>query len=49
MAEFPYNKAKNASTDYILFKLNCDYYPRISYKENVDLRFKSKIADKLSA
>ena len=49
MAEFAYNNAKNASTGHILFKLNCDYYPRMSYKEEVDSCSKSKSADKLSA
>ena len=49
MAEFTYNNAKNASTDHIPFELNCGYYPRILYKEEVDSHSKSNSADKLSA
>ena len=49
MAEFAYNNTKNASTGHILFKLNCGFHPQISYKENVDPRSQSKLADKLSA
>ena len=49
MAEFAYNNAKNASTGYTPFELNCGYYLRMSYKEEVDPRSKSKSADKLSA
>ena len=30
IAEFAYNNAKNASTGYILFMLNCRYYPCVS-------------------
>ncbi len=36
MAEFIYNKVKNASTGYMLFELNCGYHPHVSYKENID-------------
>ena len=49
MAEFAYNNAKNASSGYIPFKLNCGYHPRMSYKEDVNFRSKSKSADNLSA
>ena len=49
MAKFAYNNAKNASTGYILFELNCGYYPCISYKEDLDLHSKSKTAKKLSS
>ena len=48
MVEFAYNNAKNISTSHTLFKLNCDYHPRILYKEEVDFCSKSKLADKLS-
>ena len=49
MAEFAYNNAKNASTGYTLFELNCKYHPRVSYKEKeiFDLRSKSKTAEEL--
>ena len=49
MAEFTYNNAKNASTGHTPFELNCSYYPQILYKEEIDLRSKSKSADKLLA
>ena len=48
MAEFVYNNAKNASTGYTPFELNCGFHPRVSYKEDVDLRFKSKTVDQLA-
>ena len=48
MAEFAYNNAKNANTSHTPFDLNCGYHSRISYKEEVNLRSKSKSADKLS-
>lgn len=47
MADFAYNNAKNAGTGYISFKLNYGYHPKISFKEDVDLRFRSHSADKL--
>ena len=49
MVEYAYNNAKNVSTGYTSFKLNCSYYFRISYKEKVDPRSKSESADKLLA
>ena len=49
MAKFAYNNAKNASTGHIPFKLNCGYLPRMSYKEEVNPRSKSKSVNKLSA
>lgn len=48
MAEFAYNNAKNTSTRYIPFKLNCGFYPRVSYKKNVDLCSQSKSTDALA-
>ena len=48
IAEFVYNNAKNTSTGYTPFELNCDYHPRIFYKENVDPHSKSKLADDLA-
>ena len=35
------------STNHTLFKLNCDYHPRILYQEKVNSRFKSKSEEKL--
>ena len=49
IAEFAYNNAKNASTGYTLFELNCGYHLWVSYKEDIDPRSKSKSADKLLA
>ena len=49
MAEFAYNNAKNANIGHTPFKLNCGYYPCISFKENTDCRPRLKIANKLLA
>ena len=49
MAEFIYNNAKNASTGFTPFELNCGYHLRVSYKEDLDPRLKSKTAEKLSS
>ena len=49
IAEFAYNNAKNASTGYTPFELNCRYHPRVSYKEDLDPRSKSKTAEELSS
>ena len=48
MAKFAYNNAKHASTGYTSFKLNCGYHLRVSYKENVDSRSRSKAAYELT-
>ena len=48
MAELAYNNAKNASTGHTPFILNCGYHPRVSFKENVDLRSGSCSANKLA-
>ena len=47
IAKFAYNNAKNASTGHILFKLNCGYHPRVSFKEDVNPHSKSRSANKL--
>ena len=49
MAEFAYNNAKNASTGYTPFELNCGYHPWDTYKEDFDFRSKSRTAEKLSS
>ena len=49
MAEFAYNNAKNTSTGYIPFKLNCGYYPRDFYEEDLDPRLNLKITEELSS
>ena len=48
IAEFAYNNAKYVSTEYTPFELNCGYHLRVSYEEDVDLRSRSKAADKLT-
>ncbi len=48
MAEFAYNNAKNASTGYTFFELNYGYYPRVSFKEDVDPHSRSRSANKLA-
>ena len=42
MVEFAYNNAKNTSTGYTFFELNCGFYSRIFYEEDVDLCSKLK-------
>ena len=46
--KFVYNNAKNTSTGYTLFELNCGYHLCVSYKKNVAPKFKSKSAEELS-
>ena len=49
MAKFIYNNAKNVSTTYTPFELNCGYHSRMLYKKKVDFCSKSKLVDQLSA
>ena len=49
MVKFAYNNAKNASTGYTPFKLNCGYHQRVFFKKNTDLHSKLKSAEKLLA
>ena len=49
MAEFAYNNAKNASTGFTPFELNCGYHPRVSYEEDLDPRSKLRTAEELSS
>ncbi len=48
VAEFAYYNTKNPSTSHILFELNCDYYPRVYFKENVYPQWRSRYANKLA-
>ena len=48
MVKFAYNNAKNASSGYTLFKLNCVYHFGVSFEEDPNLRFWSKTANKVS-
>ncbi len=45
MAEFAYNNAKNTSTGHTPFELNCGYYLRVSFEEDVDLHLRSRSAN----
>ena len=48
MAKFAYNNIKNASTGHILFELNYDYYPCVSFKNKYGAHFRSSLAKKLA-
>ena len=48
MAEFVYNNAKYASIRYTSLKFNYGYHQCVLYKENINPRFRSKAADKLT-
>ena len=47
MIEFTYNNVKNVSTSSTLFELNCSDYPRMLYKDEVNLHSMSKSVDKI--
>ena len=49
MAEFAYNNAKNASTGYTSFKLNCGYHLWVSYKEDLNPHSQLRTAEELSS
>ena len=49
MAEFAYNNANNANTNYTPFELNCGYHPRVSFKENTNPCSQLKTAEELSS
>ena len=49
MAKFAYNNIKNANICHMPFELNFGYQPQILYKENVDRRSQSRLADELLA
>ena len=48
MAEFAYKNAKYACMGYTSFDLNCRYYLRVSYEEDVDPRFWSEADNELT-
>ena len=48
IAEFAYNNAKNVNTGHTFFKFNCDFHPKISFKDNVNSRFRSHSVNKLA-
>ncbi len=47
MAEFAYNNTKNVSIGHIPFELNCRFHLWVSFKEDVNPRFKSRSVSKL--
>ena len=47
MVKFTYNNTKNISTSHTPFELNCGYHSRMFYKDNIDLYFRLKTAEKL--
>ena len=48
MAEFAYNNAKNTSTRYVLFELNCKYHLCVSCKKDVNSRSRSEVANEMT-
>ncbi len=48
ITEFVYNNTKNAVTSHTLFELNYGFYPQISFKKDVDLCSRSRLANKLA-
>ncbi len=48
MVEFAYNNAKNTSTSHTPFELNCNYHPKVSFKEDVDPRSTFRFANELA-
>ena len=48
MAKFAYNNAKNVSTGHMPFEFNYGFYPQVSFKDNVNLCFRSCFANKLA-
>ena len=48
MAEFAYNNVKNADISHTLFELNCGYYLKILFENNINFYSKSCSVDKLA-
>ncbi len=48
IAEFAYNNTKNASTGITSFELNCGYYLKVAFEEDVDPRSRSRSANELA-
>lgn len=47
IAEFAYNNARNASTNYMLFELNCGFHSQVFYKEDLNSRSKLKAVNEI--
>ena len=48
MANFAYNNSKNAKMGEILFKLNCGYYPWVSFKDKCNAYSRFSLANELA-
>ena len=48
MAKLADNNANNASTDYIISKLNISYHSKVLFKENINSHSRSYSTDKLA-
>ncbi len=48
MAKFAYKNAKNVSTGHTLLELNCGYYAKVLFKEDIDPYSRSCSANKLA-
>ena len=48
MAEFTYNKSKNANMGHTLFEINCGYHPWVSFEDKCNVCFKSSLANRLA-
>ena len=46
IAKFVYNNIKNVSIKYKSFRFNCRYHLHISYKNNINFYFRSKLVNK---
>lgn len=48
MAEFTYNNSKNTSIGHILFKLSCEYYPQVFFKNEYNAHSKALSANRFA-
>lgn len=48
MAKFAYNNTKNTSTGYMLFELNCSYYPHVCFEDEFDPCSRTYLTNKLA-
>ncbi len=48
MAKFAYINTKNDSTSHTPFYLNCRFYFWVSFKKDINLRFRFRLANKLA-
>ncbi len=48
MAKFTYNNTQNPSIGHTLFEFNCEYHFRISFKDEINPRLRSRFTNKLA-